>query len=261
MNLRELKPRGELDKYVDKPTFDEDSERPVTSLWEIHAGFIPQPRREPWARGKGLMPKQFAGMDGEDGDDGIDGEDGQDGEQGPQGPAGQDGTDATIPAGVIVFATVSDLGDGWALCDGTNGTPDLRGRFVVSVGPSVGANAPTYALGDVGGKNWHGQSENNHNDHSVSHVHCFPTLTQHTFISCATGCTVYVPTADFVPDCGTLAGEVYEWCGTTSLPSHAEPETSLVDGFDYAKHYGPENSNSDTDNRPPFYALYAHMKL
>ena len=27
-----------------------------------------------------------------------------------------------------------DVPDGWQLCDGTNGTPDLRGRFIVGIG-------------------------------------------------------------------------------------------------------------------------------
>lgn len=39
----------------------------------------------------------------------------------------------TIPAGVVVMWSGSPtaIPDGWALCDGTQNTPDLRGRFVV----------------------------------------------------------------------------------------------------------------------------------
>lgn len=41
-----------------------------------------------------------------------------------------------IPAGCIVMwsGAVSNIPDGWHLCDGTNGTPDLRDRFVVGAG-------------------------------------------------------------------------------------------------------------------------------
>ncbi len=38
----------------------------------------------------------------------------------------------------------ADIPAGWALCDGTNGTPDLRDRFAVGAGGA-------YAPGDVGG--------------------------------------------------------------------------------------------------------------
>lgn len=40
------------------------------------------------------------------------------------------------PTGCIVMwsGAASDVPDGWYLCDGTNGTPDLRDRFVVGAG-------------------------------------------------------------------------------------------------------------------------------
>lgn len=41
-----------------------------------------------------------------------------------------------LPAGVIVMwsGTTSNVPDGWALCDGTNGTPNLLDRFIVAAG-------------------------------------------------------------------------------------------------------------------------------
>lgn len=37
-----------------------------------------------------------------------------------------------VPPGVIVawWGSTDAIPSGWALCDGTNGTPDLRGRFI-----------------------------------------------------------------------------------------------------------------------------------
>lgn len=51
-----------------------------------------------------------------------------------------------VPAGAIVMwsGAVNAVPSGWALCDGTNNTPDLRGRFIVGAGA-------TYAVGDTGG--------------------------------------------------------------------------------------------------------------
>lgn len=52
--------------------------------------------------------------------------------------------------GIIVMwsGAVVDIPTGWALCNGANGTPDLRNRFVVGAGD-------TYAVGATGGSNTH----------------------------------------------------------------------------------------------------------
>ena len=51
-----------------------------------------------------------------------------------------------VPPGVIVMwsGSIANIPSGWALCDGTNGTPDLRDRFIVGAGSS-------YAVGAKGG--------------------------------------------------------------------------------------------------------------
>ena len=47
-----------------------------------------------------------------------------------------------FPKGIVVIwtGTLADVPKGWALCDGTQGTPDLRGRFVLGVNPSDNKN-------------------------------------------------------------------------------------------------------------------------
>lgn len=51
-----------------------------------------------------------------------------------------------VPTGVIVMwsGAIGSIPSGWALCNGSNGTPDLRDRFVVGAGTS-------YAVGATGG--------------------------------------------------------------------------------------------------------------
>lgn len=54
--------------------------------------------------------------------------------------------DASInffPSGGIVMwnGTTLNIPSGWALCDGTNGTPDLRDRFIVGAGRNYSVNA------------------------------------------------------------------------------------------------------------------------
>jgi len=47
-----------------------------------------------------------------------------------------------FPKGIVVIwsGNLADIPKGWALCDGTQGTPDLRGRFVLGVNPSDNKN-------------------------------------------------------------------------------------------------------------------------
>jgi len=73
----------------------------------------------------------------------------------------------TIPIGGIIMwsGTIANIPTGWALCDGTGTTPDLRERFIVGAGDDAGAgetfNASTgatsgrYAVGDTGGSTAH----------------------------------------------------------------------------------------------------------
>ncbi len=120
-------------------------------------------------------PEGPQGTPGADGKDGQDGAPGPQGEQGPPGEKGDPGpglapggttgqmltkasdadfdtvwTDpltgggSSIPTGGIIIWSGTEVPTGWALCDGTNGTPDLRGRFVLGAGGA-------YNPGDTGG--------------------------------------------------------------------------------------------------------------
>jgi microcystin-dependent protein len=55
---------------------------------------------------------------------------------------------AALPTGVIMLwsGSIASVPSGWALCNGTSGTPDLRDRFVVGAGT-------TYAVNATGGAN------------------------------------------------------------------------------------------------------------
>jgi hypothetical protein len=55
-----------------------------------------------------------------------------------------------VPAGVIVLwsGSAATIPAGWALCNGNNGTPDLRDRFLVGAGGA-------YAVGNTGGATNH----------------------------------------------------------------------------------------------------------
>lgn len=69
---------------------------------------------------------------------------------------------ALVPSGVIVMwhGLIANIPDGWVICDGNNGTPNLLARFVEGVatagtnpGTTGGAKAKT-TTGHTHGINW-----------------------------------------------------------------------------------------------------------
>lgn len=69
-----------------------------------------------------------------------------------------------IPSGCIVIwsGSIASIPSGWYLCNGSNGTPDLRNKFIVGAGS-------TYAVGASGGNTTH-----THTFTTNSHDHTSP---------------------------------------------------------------------------------------
>lgn len=69
-----------------------------------------------------------------------------------------------MEAGIITAwsGAIVDIPSGFALCDGNNGTPDLRDKFIIGSGS-------TYNPGDSGGSNthFHGVADGGHS-HALS---------------------------------------------------------------------------------------------
>lgn len=103
----------------------------------------------------------------------------------------QDGTHTSavtefyVPVGGIIMwsGSIVSIPATWALCDGTNGTPDLRDRFIVGAGS-------TYAVADTGGaatvtldvtmipSHTHTQDAHNHTQDAHTHIQNAHTHTQ-----------------------------------------------------------------------------------
>lgn len=161
---------------------------------------------------------------------------------------------AAIPKGVIVMwsGALTAIPSGWALCDGNNGTPDLRDRFVVGAGSG-------YVIGNTGGA----ASVNISHSHSIAaqspgtssagdHLHSFSGDTSET-----------KGETHSVTDDGSNDREVagdnhsHSYSGTTSA---AGGHTHTVNSHDHGGATGSAGSTA-LENRPPYYALAFIIKL
>lgn len=145
---------------------------------------------------------------------------------------------SSIPSGLICMWSGATVPTGWALCNGSNGTPDLRDRFIVGSGSS-------YSLGAKGG--------------SASVTLTTAQIPSHTHTGTTGDATVQYrgamgqsqsylnsyekgyPMADEYDNGGK---------GTISLGTHTHTFTTSSSG-----------SGSSHENRPPYYALAFIMKL
>ena len=145
--------------------------------------------------------------------------------------------DNSVPVGSILpyNGNLDDIPENWALCDGKNGTPDLRDRFITGAGNS-------YDIGDFGGENFNVLSQSNL---PVNGLKGFGYIT---------------------------VGRYATWQGLVGTDKDYDfYHFSSVDGsnswksYEYLKSFESVISNKwnsePIENRPPYYALYYIMKI
>jgi microcystin-dependent protein len=146
---------------------------------------------------------------------------------------------ARLPAGVITMwsGSVATIPSGWVICDGTNGTPDLRNRFIVGAGS-------TYAVGATGGSTAASTTSSNgahtHTGTTGGHALTVAEMPAHTHTY--RGATITGGGSD--PD---GSGTTFETGNTSSAGSgDAHTHTISSDGA---------HTHTVTTPLPPFYAL------
>lgn len=152
----------------------------------------------------------------------------------------QEGSNNLLPAGVIVMWSGTTAPAGWALCNGSGGTPDLRNRFVVGSGS-------TYASGATGGATTHQHSVNPANTSTTSsgnHSHTVNPGSFNASIIASGGTASINPTAGF------------------SRVSVNVPSTTSSDhnGHAHTVDIGSTPTTSGS-SLPPYYALAYIIKL
>lgn len=144
---------------------------------------------------------------------------------------------AILPTGSIILwsGSIASIPSGWALCNGSNGTPDLRDRFVVGAGS-------TYAVAATGGSA---------NAIVVSHTHTFSGTTANAGSHSHT----YTTPTTTSEERGDGANVV--WAGTTSGSTAAAGDHNHT----YSGTTASTGSSGTNANLPPYYALAYIMKL
>jgi hypothetical protein len=149
-----------------------------------------------------------------------------------------------VPRGAIIMwsGLIMDIPAGWVLCDGTNGTPDLKDKFILGV-----ANA-TENPGGQNGTNFYSLRL----DQMPSHSHTGTTATagSHTH--------GVDPLGSMKPGPGPCSQGGPSWNQCVNAPEY---QTSSAGGHSHSFTTDTTGSGALIDNRPAFYKLAFIMKL
>jgi hypothetical protein len=143
----------------------------------------------------------------------------------------------TLPTGAIILwsGSLGAIPTGYALCDGSNSTPDLRDRFVIAAGS-------TYAVGATGGSA---------NAIVVSHTHtATSTVTDPGHIHT-------ISPANVVSYVGTGANSAGVSNADDRFPTSMSTATT---GITVATTNASAGTSGTGANLPPYYALAYIMK-
>ena len=184
------------------------------------------------------------GQKGEIGSTGGSGGTGATGDKGQKGDAGSAGSTG-IPSGFIGLwsGAANAIPSGWYLCNGSNGTPDLRGRFVVGY-----SNTDSdYDVGDTGGAKDVILSA----AQMPNHAHYFSTTTSggdhvHQYID-----QYVVINAGYRPWPANNNDCQQRNVNTSGSGAHSHTVTGTTN---------QEGGGAAHENRPPYYALCYIMK-
>jgi len=164
---------------------------------------------------------------------------------------------ALIPSGGIIMwsGLITSIPTGWGLCDGSNGTPDLRNRFVVGAGDQYdrndtgGADSVTLTEAQMPSHN-HGMSTEGNHSHSGS----TSTDGEHTH-RYGQNRTTGESGSDVI-----ASAYAFDDFSTSSAGSHSH-SLNINSNGDHTHTINNTGGGDSHENRPPYLALAFIMKL
>ena len=188
-----------------------------------------------------------------------------------------------VPAGVIVMWSGTIAPSGWALCDGANGTPDLRNKFILSSGTrtpgSSGGEETVLLTGEQSGVAPHTHTAQNADaphSHSINysnlhHGHTLSPAGAHNHSLSGDDNVIQKGTGNFFRritggGSGVFDGtggvvdhnhNLWQWqpVGTFNANSGTAPHTHTINNATAT------NAAQSHNNMPPYYVLAFIMKL
>jgi microcystin-dependent protein len=163
-----------------------------------------------------------------------------------------------VPVRAILMwsGAVNEIPPGWALCDGQNGTPDLRGRFVLAAGQGPGLTPRP--IGEHAGQEQRALTVAELPAHSHGgwtatdgvHQHKIHSLSGDRAFGAALGPTSTVGTAKYQQVAGEGQFRAEEWMDT--YPDNASAHRHAI---------APEGQGTPFSMMPPYYALAFIMRI
>lgn len=147
---------------------------------------------------------------------------------------------SSVPPGMIAMwaGQVEDIPDGWALCDGDNGTPNLTKRFVLGYAGPLGQE---WEIGQTGGE----QEVTLTVDQMPSHDHTGTTNKAGSHRHGIPNNSAYTPSqTDYTPG---------EW-GSYKSPDET-PHTDYAGEHEHALEIESAGGGKSHNNMPPYYVL------
>jgi phage tail collar domain family len=140
--------------------------------------------------------------------------------------------------------STSNIPSGWTLCNGSNGTPDLRNRFIVGAGS-------TYSVGSTGGSDTVTltTAQMPSHNHSYSLSTSYTGSHSHTVSNVAAPSRIPYNSSSSSMDGGATRGGSVT---TDSAGKHSHTISGSISAT---------GSGQSHENRPPYYALCFIMKV
>ena len=153
---------------------------------------------------------------------------------------------SSVPKGTILpwYGSADNVPNGYAVCNGQNGTPDLRGRFL------VGVNGSTYKLGSKGGEEKHKLISKELPSQNIE--------VSGYYLVGARYDSDHFDTKGSWGTTGTFSAIFY---GLDVWFNSISPAYSNVWYFNTLKSVFSSGNDQPHENRPPYFAVYYIMKL